>query len=411
MTANRKLVVVRITTFALLAIAFTYLFYIEALNIAESDVHAHIKLALKPQADYSLMYPLIGFMFTRFGEMGVAVLLTAFEVAVLAVSEQFMRQLMPRTRPAVVFVLALACNFAIAVNLPIIWPHFTWGLSCGNAWHNSTFIAMKLLALVSIWTYLRLVGYLGSRNRALDWAFFAASIILGAAFKPSFVMMFGPILCVFCLVDLVAIDRRTFKRSLGIAAVFVAALLILLYQYKVLYVDKGTSSIAFGFARLWRKANPCMPLGMLQSYILPLAIFILCIRTQLKDRNYQVALTVFIVSLLIYLFVYESGKRFWHGNFGWGLKFGIYYLMISSVVAYCNTRGLSIPLLSGKAGKDLVAYAQEPASIREIAPVLAPVARTRPIQVPDILVFVLFAWHTVSGIAYFINMMMGNGYF
>lgn len=398
--------IVRVIVLALLAALFLYLFNGEASGDLLSDVPAHIKSALsQEESSYSLLYPFIAWSYTAAGPTGVAVLLTVLEIAAIVVSERLMKALMPQARPEAVFVLALIVNFTIAIYLPFLHPHYTSGLSTGNSWHNSTYLAMKLAGLGAVWSYLRFVGRLESKNHTIDWLLFTFCVVVSAAVKPSFVVAFGPTVVILCVIDLLEEGKGTMRRSLALGVSFVVVLGILAYQYTVLYVEDTSSGIGFGFAKVWRHNHFFFPLGMLQSYAFALVVFVFCWKYQKGDRNYRMALIMFAIALAIYLFVNETGARKYHGNFGWSLKFGVYYLFISSVVAYCNSRGRRIALItppeyrvgsSPGAGEDGGRLASEAISPKGLW--------------VDALIALVLLWHLLSGIGNIINILSGNGY-
>ena len=332
--------IVRIIVLVGLAAMFMYLFYQQASGKFSSDLEAHIRRALMEGKDtYSLVQALLGFSYTQGGPLGTALLLTSIEIGTLVLCEQFMRRLLPDTNPAVVFVFSLVINFVGCVYLPIISPHFSKGVSIANVWHNSTYLGMKLFSLAALWSYLRFMGELESKHKVLDWVLFSVFVILSATAKPSFVIVFGPAVVVFCVVALVREGVSSLKRSLALSVPFFAIVGVLLYQYTVLFTQVSSSGIGFGFAVVWRHTHPFFPLAMLQSYAFPLLVLLFCWKKNKGDFNYRLSLLMFVFALCIFLFVNETGHRTYHGNFGWSQKFALYYWFITSVVVFVRTYG------------------------------------------------------------------------
>ena len=415
--------IVRIIVLVVLTGLFVYLFYNEATGDFPSDIPAHVRGALtNEEAVYSLIEPTLAITFTYSGNIGVAILLTFFEMATILLSERMLRALMPDMRKEAVFVLALAVNFAIAIYLPVIHPHFAKGVSTGNAWHNSTFLGMKPVSLAAIWAYLRFVNYLKSENHFLDWVAFTFCVVASGAIKPSFVVVFGPTVVVLCIFDLVREGVSTIKRSLMLAVPFIIVLGILLYQYIVLYVEDSSSGIEFGLARVWRHGHFFFPLGMLQSYAFPLIAVITGWRVFKGDRNRLLALIMFGIALCIYLFLNETGHRMYHGNFGWSLKFADYYLFIVAIVIFFVRFKEKMPFLYVNAsdkeqreGNNGVVVRSgrrmESASGGAMLPIDdACAGKTHLAFWPEMFAMLVLSWHVLSGLASIVKILMGKGY-
>lgn len=429
--------------YAALAAMFVYLFYNEVIGEFPSDMPAHMRTALSDEeTGYSLIYPFLVMSNSIAGAFGVAVFLTVLQMATMVISEVMMRRLMPEVRAEIVFVLALVANFVMAIYLPVLHPHFSHGLSVGNAWHNSTYLGMKLLGLVAIWMYLRFVGALESRNKVVDWIVFTACVVASAAVKPSFVVAFGPTVVILCVIDLVKNGTGTLKRSFALAVPFVIVLGVLFYQYTLLYVEDTSSGIGFGIARVWRHRHFFFPLGMLQSYAFPFLVFIFCWKKFKGDFNYRMTIILFAIALAIWLFVNETGTRTYHGNFAWSCKFAVYYLFISSIAVYFREYGAKFPLIlkapavantaaigtpgevvtSEDSGQSLTTETpnlpvQDEAGI---APAGAPdlpasgeavgTARNRPAFWPELFTLAVLGLHVASGIGAMVKILSGHGY-
>lgn len=407
--SSLKLNIVRAICYAAFFAFTTYLFYLECTEVLVSDIPTHINQAIKSFHAYSVMSVFITIAYTIGKEFGVAVLLGLFEVATVLVCELFMRKLAPDVNRAVIFAFALCCNVAIAIWVPFLHPYLTRGLSIGQAWHNSTYLSMRLVGLLAIWFYLRFIGRFESKNHKLDYFVFAFLVVLSACTKPNFVLSFGPGLAIVCIYDLKKEGKSTLKRSLALAVPFLLACAVIPFQSAALY--NGTSSgIGIGFFSVWRKFHHFIPLAMLQSYAFPLIALCACVRMRYRDRNYQLTWAIFFASLFIYAFLKETGPRKYHGNFGWGLMFAVYYLMIVSVCAYLQTRRNNIRTLLGMplATSTVLADSGLPVSYEEDKPETP--EDIKKAKIFDACALTLFALHTISGIISLGSILAGNGY-
>ena len=404
--------IVRVVVYAALAAVFFYLFYKQATGAFSSDLIAHIKRALaEGKAEYSLVQSLLGFSWRAGGPVGAAALLTIIEVVTLIVSEQFMRQLLPKVNPWAVFGLSLAANFIGALYIPVFSPHIAQGMSLPNVWHNSTYLGMKLFSLLAVWTYLRFVGVIESKNKIVDWLLFCVFVIASAAVKPSFVIVFGPTVVVLCVVALVREGTSSIKRSLALAVPFFIIVGILLYQYTILFTEVKSSGIGFGFAVVWQHNSDNVLLSMLQSYAFPLLVLVLCWRSLKTDYNYRMALILFVFSLCVFLFVNETGERIYDGNFGWTLKFGVYYWVMTSIVVFVRTWGeaLKPSNLAKLVGRGASGSAQGDPVDADGGDALAP-APSRARSCFAVLVGLVLVGHVFTGLWYFVRLLTGHGF-
>ena len=417
--------IVRIACYASFFAFCLWLFYLEATEVLVSDIPTHISQALDESIEtYSVLMILVAACYRVGSEFGVALLLAVIEIATLLVSELLMRRLLPDVKPSVVFACALCCNIAIAIYVPFVHPYLTRGLSCGNAWHNTTYLGMRLSALGAIWAYLRMCGYLESKRHALDWVVLTLCCLISTAIKPSFMMGFGPAIVILCVYDLIKEGKRALPRFAALLVSFAISAAVLAMQYFVLYVGDTSSGIEFGIARIWRFYHHCVPIGMLQSYLLPLLVLYGCLRLRCADRNYVFAWVFFIIVLLIYLLLNETGTRKLHANFGWGLKMGVYYLMISSVVAFFKIqKGSSTTRLSslyvqthamrGSGDCECVVGEDRTLKPQSISSQADNVTSCRIVELPrafEIAAIALFLLHTLSGVLSLASILVGNGY-
>ena len=356
------LAVVRALVYCGLFAAFYFLFLQQAFGAYPSDLPAHIK----PPADdtYSMLRVVYQALLKAFNVRGVAAFLALVEVATLGLTEYLVRKLAGGVKPWVAFVAALACNFAIAVYLPFIHSYFVVGSPGGNCWHNSTYSVMKLLALAATVFYLKFDGRIATRSKAAAWVLFAVFLTLTTSVKPSFAVVFGPAVFVLCLVDLKREGASSVKRSLLVGLALLVALAVVFWQMTVLFPSDGSSEggIAFGLAKVWRARHANIFVSFFQSLAFPLLVVCATRRMVLRDRTLLLAWLVLVVAMAQYVFLYETGERTYHGNFGWGLCYALFYLFIISCVAFLQERGRCLHLLGAAAVRPMhPAYPTQPA--------------------------------------------------
>ncbi len=423
-----KVAIARIVVLAGMFAACTFLFYQQATGAYASDLPAH--LAPMDADSYSAFRLVLFFTRDTFGLMGPAVFLALLEIATIGITEYFIRKLAPDVKPWVALVLAIACNFVIAIYLRFVYHNFTVGSPSANRWHNSTYTGMRFLAMCAIVFYLKFDGQIKTKSKALSWVLFTVMLIAATLTKPNFVVAFGPAMLVFCIIDLVRNGKSTVPKSLLVGLSLLIALIVVVCQVMLLYPAdgsaKGDNHIAFGIAVFWTSRNPNVFVNFFQVMAFPLLAAIATRPLWRTDRNYLLAILVLIVSFFESFFLYETGSRMSHGNFGWGLCFGLFYAFIASAIAFVNARGRAWKLVretdaarpSGAGGGEARADAPAAQGVEAsdgvalgsgvTAVVAAPPDRRTPL---DVATLVVFALHTASGLLYFGLMLLGRQYF
>lgn len=334
---SSKTIVAHVVVYLLYYAACCYLFYMQVLNVFESDLGKQLELALDPEYNYySLIGLLLSSSYSLGGYYGVAAILALFEPITMALTEYLLLKLIPQIKPSALLALTVVLTFAIALFVPFLNEYVYRGTSSGNKWHNPTYTCMRVFALGAVIFYLRIIGRMDSNAHWQDYVAFPVCVLLATVFKPSFYTIFAPAVFVMCVIDLVR-DRSTVKRSLILGVMLALPLAVVASQYNALFASERSGGIGIGFALVWSHYNDNVPVAMLQSYAFPLLVLAGCWRQLKSDNNYSLAWIMFLIGLAEYLVLYETGFRIWHGNFGWGLSFGAFYLMIASVVALVNT--------------------------------------------------------------------------
>jgi len=389
--SKRALAFVRAFTYVALFAALFFLFSQQATGAYPSDLPAHIK----PPADdtYSALRIIYQMLIGAFDLPGICAFLALVEVATLALTEYLIRKLAPSAKPVVAFVCALACNFAIAVYLPFIHSYYTVGSPGGNCWHNSTYTVMRLLALAALVFYFKFDGRITARSRAASWIGFTIMLTLATSVKPSFVMVFGPAVFVLCVIDLKRQGTPTVKTSLLIGLSLLIALLIVFYQLTILFPGDGSEEggIAFGLAKVWRARHANIFVSFFQTLAFPMLVVLLTRFKFWEDRMFLLAWLMAFFAFAEYVFLYETGARTYHGNFGWGLSMAIFFLFIAAISVFLENRGSHLGLCISDAGS------QPTASVK--------------LKWLDYVALVVFACHTASGVWYFVRLMMGASFY
>ena len=396
--------VLRLFVYAGFFAALFYLFSQQSTGAFPSDLPAHLRPATADT--YSASHVFYTALIGDFGLSGVCVFLALAELGTVAVTEYLIRKLSPGAKPLAALLLALACNFAIAIYIPVIQANFTVGSPGGNCWHNSTYTVMRLLALLALVFYLKFDGKIKSNSKAVSWLAFTVFLVLATLVKPSFAIVFGPAVFVLCLVDLKREGVGSVRKSLMVGLSLAIALVVVCYQLVILF-PSGTDSeggIAFGLAKVWRARHHNVFVSFFQSLAFPLLVAALVRKQVWEDKRLLLAMLMAIVAMAEYVFLYETGERTYHGNFGWGLTFAIFYLFVIAVCAYINNRGSAFGLAETRS-------AHEAADGLHACPDCDEALVGQGRNALDWAIALAFLLHTASGVWYFVRLMMGASYY
>lgn len=120
----------------------------------------------------------------------------------------------------------------------------------------------------------------------------------------------------------------------GLLLLPVLGVLLFQYLFTYYYDTKGTSSIQFCFFDIWQYHAKSVPFALLQGTAFPLIILALMFRHTVKDKTLLFSWALFIVGLLIFGLLFETGHRKNHANFSWTYMSCLNILFIFSTIAF-----------------------------------------------------------------------------
>lgn len=342
-TVNEEKKAVKIILWALLILygaMCTFLYYKQTFHVEgmpyESDLPYHIKMAVEDHWFYSLtaiLYQL--FFMTPFGEILTAVFLGAVTVVTVPATKWLFQEIERRysekeSSENVLFLLAFLCNIAMPFFVRAAHYQRYIGWQSATVWHNSTYLCMKLCGILAVAVYLRLEKKYREGLKVSEWLLLAFLFALSSAVKPSFLMVFAPIMAVYLLIDL--FHKVSLKKIIIFGLTVIPSLLVILWQNMVLFgQDTGNGiEIRYGYTLTLHSTHPKVTL--LLSVAFPVFVLLFMLKELLKDKWYLFAWLVWGMGLLQVTFLAESGRRARDGNFQWGYAFGIFLVMVFSIV-------------------------------------------------------------------------------
>ena len=231
-------------------------------------------------------------------------------------------------------ILALSMLFVFALPIPSYFSddHFFYiGNYVPNVWHNSTILFLFPFAMLLFeLSYKQLEKYTSSRN---IWIFLL--ILLNLCIKPSYFFVFiivYPILLLF---------KYKLKKEFWLSIIpLVIGFFFLILEYWIIYktttpANKEASSVIFmPFYRNPEFADlGLLPVSMAFSLLFPLLYTFFNLPKLMKNRLFWYTFLSFIVSVLIFLFISESGPRASHGNFYWQIVITTWFCFFVTLLA------------------------------------------------------------------------------
>ncbi len=320
---------------AVYAISLCFMFYRQTQwtggAVYESDLPAHISMVIEDGWYYSLsalVYRLLYFL--PWPSAAIAVFLTGCQVLSVLLGGKLLNRFLHRDSLA--NAASLVLNFVMPCYLRGVADGRYIGMQSSAIWHNSTYIVMKPLALLTLICYVMIEEQIGEELQWKRWWGFMIALTLTTAVKPSFLLVFAPAMLVYLVVDL--IRGVPFGRLFIFGCGVLPSLAVVLIQNAVLFGGSTGNGweLAPGAVLAQHSAHPLI--SAVLSILFPLVM--LEMNPQMVKSKYALGAWMMAVIGFLQLFLFsETGSRAMDGNFMWGYSFailpifivGIYYLL------------------------------------------------------------------------------------
>lgn len=219
--------------------------------------------------------------------------------------------------------VALACFLLIFVfSLPstgILRGWFYLGQTPPNVWHNSTTIFLMPFALLLFWTsYKQLTN---PKNYRI-WII-VLLVIANVLVKPNFFWVFS-IVYPLLLIIRIGINARFWLNILPV----ILGLLLSGTLYYLFSHNGGGGGIIISPFLVWSHFSSNIPLSIVASIFFPLTFLSFYWKEMLRSLLLKYAILSYLVSILIFLTIAETGERQLHGNFSWQCMVSNYILFM-----------------------------------------------------------------------------------
>lgn len=318
----------------------TYLHYMQTFHVEggafESDLPYHISMAV----DDGWAYSLTGLIYQVFFKAGIGNLLTALFLAAVTVATIYVTYLLleelckkaslPKANQPLLILIAFLTNVVMPFYLEWAYYRRYIGWQSASVWHNSTYTCMKLVGAIVFLMYLKLEPKYKDGLTIKEWLLMAFLFILANAVKPSFILVFAPAMALYLLVDL--LQKVKFGKIFLFGLTVIPSLLVILWQNAVLFGDDTGNGIIFAYAHTMSLHGTHPKVSLLLSVAFPIFVALVLWKEFFADKWYRFCYLVWGVGLFQYVFLAEDGARSRDGNFNWGYAFGIFLIMLVSLV-------------------------------------------------------------------------------
>ena len=325
-------------------VACLYLYYMQSIQpldydnrYFQSDLPYHISMIVDDGWYYSftayayqLLYVLAGK-----GTLLIAMFLTAVTLGCIVLTEKLLRVFLCRQKQdALTLGGAMLLNMVMPFFFPWAGQYRYVSYQSGNLWHNSTYLCMKLCAIVALLCYFKIEKNYAKKIDRKQWLFFAAALIITTGVKPSFLTVFAPAMALKLLWDL--FHKVPFKQIFLFGCAVLPACGVVLWQNMVLFGEDTGQGFAINPWYSFSLHADRPKAAVLCSIAFPLVVLVFSLKELFRDKKYFFAWLMTGIGFLEALLLAETGSRAGDGNFIWGYSFAIFYIFVVSFVKWIS---------------------------------------------------------------------------
>lgn len=338
---NQTLRIIMHIMVALYGVACLWLYYHQSVaelpDVAEipyqSDLPLHISMIIEDGWYYSFTAYAYKVLHVLFGgsTIGIALMLAVISVATVYVTEKAVCDFGGYKEASwYTLLLATSANLVMPIYIEAAGVYRYVSYQSANVWHNSTYICMKLFALMTFLYYWKLEQKYREGITVKEWVTFALLNVITTGIKPSFLVAFSPIMGIFLLVDL--FKKVSFKRIFIFGAAMLPSGLVILWQNAVLFgSDTGNGMTLNPWYTFSLHADRPKVAVLLSAVFCGVAI-LATLRDVFKEKKYLFIVLMAILGFLEALCLVESGSRSVDGNFLWGYSFCLFVLFLYTAI-------------------------------------------------------------------------------
>jgi hypothetical protein len=207
-----------------------------------------------------------------------------------------------------------------------------------NPLHNPTYLFSKPFAIITFILYSKILLKIRSNEAVNKKLLIAATIsaFLCMWAKPSFLISFVPAYFIINLFLFFEKKDRLILLLVNFTTFLPSIIPLYIIKVKTFNNSPDAAKVIISFAESWSYLSDNIIFSIFLAAALPL--FIISIYfihyNSLKDQVglvHKLAFMNYIIAILVYLFLAETGLRSNHANFGWTYCFSLFFLFLMSV--------------------------------------------------------------------------------
>ena len=342
-TLKNKDIMIVLILYLVCAVAFFYLYYMQASGLYVGDLAVHINSAIAGRG-YSLLSFIYWSIYCLTGKVGIICLfLSFFSVLSAGVTAAVIKYMLRKKHIdlqwGVALLIGLLLLFVCKIFIPGVSPTFYVGQSfITQPWHNQTYIFMRCFALLTVVIYFEIERRYLQLFEIKDAIFFTIALSLTNAMKPNFVLFFSLVMLLYLIKDFIRTRGKGLKKIFLFGSCVLVSLVILIWQSTRLFpTDSNEGGITVTFSQLvlffssWKNI-----VGLIISLLFPILIYAWMVwRKQERGILNKIWIMLGVAALESFCLV-ETGARATHGNFIWGRYCAGWLLFVFSVVQYIS---------------------------------------------------------------------------
>lgn len=301
----------------------------------QSDLPLHISMIVEDGWYYSFTAYAYKVLHVLAGgtTVGIALMLAVISVATIYVTERAICYLSEEKEMGwKTLLLALCTNLVMPIYVEYAGVYRYVSYQVPNIWHNSTYICMKLFALMTFLYYFKLEKKYCDGITVKEWLVFAILNVITTGIKPSFLLAFSPIMGIFLLVDL--FKRVSFKCILIFGSALLPSGAVVLWQNAVLFGSETGNGMTINPWYTFSLHADRPKLAVLLSVAFCGVVILMTLKNVFKDKKYLFTILMAVLGFLEALCLVESGKRSVDGNFLWGYSFCLFVLFLYTTIQW-----------------------------------------------------------------------------
>lgn len=312
-------------------------------EVAEGFHFSNLKAEIESGNTYFMWSALVALLHRR-GNVtlyGACAVITALaNVATLHIAMEYIRRKVPGADNVSWIYFGAGVLFVGPLFFPWINPDYYLGTWSPNTWHNPTNIMVRPFAVLSVILILDILD--AETVKRKEHILLSIILALSMIAKPSFLQGIAPALALYVLIEIFFTRRVLWRKYLLLAASFVPAICIMLFQFWLTFYSGNTLSegVGFGYLKTLGRYTNNVWISLLACTAFPL--FVIVIETIIQKKNIlKKSRIVFMICYLIsgwseMVFLYEKGERERHGNFTWGYMLSVFAAFVLAVIEFLD---------------------------------------------------------------------------